>query len=157
MKFPLRDHLVELLSAGAAHADFDKAVADFPEKLRGVRPPHSPHTGWRLVEHMRITQADILAFSRDARHESPKWPEGYWPTGDAPPRSGDWDDTIRAFRRDRDALIEMVNDPKADLLVPFPHGRGQTLAREAMLAADHAAYHVGQLILVRQVLGCRTN
>src|ERR1700744_1990863 len=94
----LRDHLLELLGKGGAHADFDKAVADFPEKLRGKRPPHSPPTGWRLVEHLRITQADILAFSRDARHESPDWPAGYWPDGDAPPKLSDWDATLKAFR-----------------------------------------------------------
>lgn len=154
---PLREHLLELLGKGGAHADFDKAVADFPEKLRGVRAEGSPHTGWRLVEHMRLAQADILAFSRDARHQSPDWPAGYWPDGDGPPTAADWTRAIEAFHADREALIAMVADPKGDLLAPLPHGQGQTLAREAMLVADHTAYHVGQLILLRQVLGCWHN
>ncbi len=157
MKSPLRDHLLELLKEGAAHATFDKAVADFPEKLRSVRPPHSPHTGWRLLEHLRIAQADIVAFSRDARHKSPKWPDEYWPAGDAPPKPSDWDRSIASYHDDRKAIIALVKDPEADLLAALPHGGGQTLAREAMLLADHTAYHVGQLILLRQVLGCWSN
>ena len=153
----LRDHLLELIGQASAHADFDKAVFDFPKGVRSKRVPGSPHTGWRLVEHMRITQGDILAFARDARHVSPKWPDEYWPGGDAPPKPGDWDKTIKAYRADRAALMDLISDPHTDLLTPLLHGQGQTLAREAMLAADHAAYHIGQLILLRQVLGCWSN
>ena len=152
MESPLREHLLELLGKGGAHADYDRAVAEFPEPLRGVRPPGVPHTGWRLVEHMRIVQADILAFCRDARHASPPWPDGYWPTGDAPAASADWDQSIAAFQEDRRSMLDLVSG--GDLLRPLPYGQGQTLAREAMLVADHNSYHLGQLILLREVLGC---
>jgi hypothetical protein len=149
----LREHLLELLGPGGAHAPFDKAVKGLPPKLRGVKAPPSPHTAWRLVEHMRIAQEDILEFTRDARHQSPPWPDGYWPQGDAPPDEKAWRESIEKFRADRKAMIAIVKDPKSDLLAPLPHGQGQTIAREAMLLADHTAYHVGQLILLRQVLG----
>jgi hypothetical protein len=149
----LRDHLIELLRGGSAHLDFDKAVADLPAKLRGAKPPGQPHTAWRLVEHMRIAQWDILEFSRNPKHESPKWPAGYWPDGDAPPEGKAWDRTLKAFRVDLKAMQELVADPASDLFAPIPGGEGQTLLREAMLVADHNAYHLGQLVLVRRLLG----
>jgi hypothetical protein len=149
----LREHLLELLGPGGAHVSFDKAVADLPAKLRGARPPNIPHSPWRLLEHMRIAQEDILRFTQDARHESPPWPEGYWPDGDAPPNAKAWDRTLKAYRADRKAMIGIVKDPATDLLAPLPHGTDQTVAREAMLLADHTAYHVGQLIIVRRALG----
>src|SRR3954466_5009539 len=144
---PLRDHLIELLRGGSAHLDFDKAVAGLPANLRGAKPAGQPHTHWRLVEHMRIAQWDILEFCRNPKHKSPKWPQGYWPAGDAPPTRDAWTQTIGAFRADRDALIKIVKDRKNDLLSPIPHGDGQTIAREVMLAADHTSYHVGQLVM----------
>jgi hypothetical protein len=149
----LREHLLELLGPGGAHVSFDKAVADLPLKLRGAKVVNVPHSPWRLVEHMRIAQEDILEFTRDARHESPKWPEGYWPDGDAPPDAKAWDRSVRQFKADRKAMIDLVKNRKTDLLAPLPHGQGQTVAREAMLLADHTAYHVGQLIIVRRALG----
>lgn len=149
----IRKHLLDLLRGGQAHLDFDKAVADLPAKLRGAKPTGQPHTPWRLVEHMRIAQRDILEFSRNPKHVSPKWPDEYWPEGDAPPTAKDWDRSIRQFRADSKAMQALVADPKSDLLAPFPHGQGQTLMREALLAADHNAYHLGQLVVIRRLLG----
>ena len=150
---PLREHLLELLGDGGAHVHFDKAVADLPVALRGKKIAHVPHTAWRLVEHMRITQQDILAFTKDARHKSPDWPDGYWPEGDEPPTARAWSECIAAFDADRKAMLSIVRDREKDLLAPLPHGDGQTIAREAMLLADHTAYHVGQLIVLRRALG----
>ena len=149
----LRQHLVEMLRGGSAHLSFAEAVKELPAKLRGVRVGKSPHTAWRLVEHMRIAQWDILEFSRNKRHESPKWPEGYWPKGDGPERAEDWGKSVRGFERDLREMIELVKNPRMDLLAPIPWGDGQTIAREAMLLVDHNAYHLGQLVELRRALG----
>lgn len=149
----LRKHLVELLRGGQAHVGFETAVAALPEPLRGVRPPGLPHSPWRLVEHMRIAQWDILEFSRNPAHVSPEFPAGYWPSGDAPPDSSAWERTLESFRADLNAMVSLVNDPTTDLLAPIAHGDGQTILREALLVADHNSYHVGQLVLVRRLLG----
>jgi hypothetical protein len=149
----LRRHLVDLLQASGAHLDFDAAVEDLPAGLRGKRPPGVPHSPWRLVEHMRIAQRDILEFSRNPRHVSPKFPDGYWPDGDAPPSPSAWDETIAAFQADLQAMCDLVADPATDLFAPIAHGEGQTILREALLVADHNAYHLGQLIVVRRALG----
>ena len=149
----LRKHLDELLSGGGAHLNFDRAVADLPPELRSARAPGIPHTAWRLVEHLRIAQWDILEFSRTPRHVSPDFPTGYWPTGDAPPDPGAWDRSVAAFRADLEATRALVADPSTDLFARIPHGDGQTVLREALLVADHNAYHLGQLVLVRKALG----
>jgi DinB superfamily len=149
----LRRHLRDLLGGGHAHLNFDAAVADLPAGLRGVRPPNLSHTPWRLVEHMRIAQWDILRFSVDPGHVSPEFPDGYWPDGDAPPDVAAWDRAIAAFRADLGAMIELVADPATDLFAPIAHGQGQTILREALLVADHNAYHLGQLVTVRKLLG----
>jgi hypothetical protein len=149
----LRKHVLELLHGGHAHLRFDKAVAGLPPKLRGARPPGLPHTPWRLVEHMRIAQWDILRFSIDPGHVSPEFPRGYWPEGDAPPNAAAWNRSVGAFRADLKAMMDLVADPKSDLFTPFAHGQGQTLLREALLVADHNAYHLGQLVTVRRQLG----
>jgi hypothetical protein len=149
----LRDHVLYLLRDGGAHLNFDKAVAGLPAKLRGAKPAGMPHTPWRLVEHMRLAQWDILEFSRNPRHVSPEFPEGYWPKGDAPPDSKSWDASIKAFRKDLKAMEDLVDDPKTDLFARIPHGDGQTILREALLVADHNAYHLGQLVVVRRLLG----
>jgi len=149
----IREHLLELLGGGHAHLDFERAIADLPAGLRGVRPPGLPHTPWRLVEHMRIAQWDILRFSVDPHHVSPAFPDGYWPEGDAPPDPGDWDRTITSFRSDLKAMMDLVADPETDLLATISHGKGQTVLREALLVADHNAYHLGQLVTVRRLLG----
>ena len=149
----LREQVLELLGGGSAHLDFDKAVAGLPAKLRGAKPDGQPHTPWRLVEHMRIAQWDILEFCRNAKHVSPKWPDDYWPPDDAPPDSQAWNRTVRSFRADLKAMQRLIADPAADLLAPIPGGQGQTLLREAMLVADHNAYHLGQLVIIRRLLG----
>jgi uncharacterized damage-inducible protein DinB len=149
----LREHLLHLLRGGGAHLDFEKAVAALPPELRGVRPAGLPHSPWRLLEHMRIAQWDILEFSRNPRHVSPPFPDGYWPQGDAPPDAAAWDRSVAAYRADLRAMEALVADPASDLFTPFPHGQGQTLLREALLVADHNAYHLGQLVVVRRLLG----
>jgi hypothetical protein len=164
----LRKHLVELLTGGHAHATFEQAVKNLPVELRGKVPKgaeHSHpndkdpslgtpgHSPWQLLEHLRIAQWDILEFSRNAEHESPKWPEGYWPKEKAPADEKAWDKSVRAFKRDLKEMCALVEDEKTDLSAKIPHGDGQTILREALLAADHNAYHVGQLVLVRKMLG----
>jgi uncharacterized damage-inducible protein DinB len=149
----IREQLIELLRGGGAHLNFDDAVANLPSDLRGAKPAGQPHTPWRIVEHMRIAQRDILEFSRNSKHVSPKWPEGYWPDSDAPPTPGAWDKCLKAFREDLQAMQDLVSDAETDLLAKIPHGQGQTIFREAMLVADHNAYHLGQLVIIRRLLG----
>jgi hypothetical protein len=149
----LREHLLYLLRGGGAHLDFDRAVAGLPPELRGARPAGQPHTPWRLLEHLRLAQWDILEFTRDPAHVSPPFPEGYWPPGDAPPDPAAWDRSVAAFRADLRALQDLVADPATDLFAVLPHGQGQTALREALLTADHNAYHLGQLVLLRRLLG----
>jgi hypothetical protein len=153
----LREHLLYLLRGGGAHLDFEKAIAGLPPELRGAKPDGVPHTPWRLLEHLRLAQWDILEFSRNPRHVSLPFPEGYWPRGDAPPDAAAWDRSVEAFRADLRAMQALVADPGSDLFTPFPHGEGQTLLREALLVADHNAYHLGQLVVVRRLLGAWTD
>lgn len=149
----LREHVLNLLSGKGAHADFSEAVKDVPEKLRGVKPEGAPYSAWQLLEHIRIAQWDILEFSRDAKHESPSWPSGYWPKSAEPPSAAAWDKSVAAVEHDRDEMKKLVKNPNTDLLAKIPHGDRQTILREALLVADHNAYHVGQLILLRRLLG----
>ncbi|MFO0889372.1 MAG: DinB family protein [Isosphaeraceae bacterium] len=149
----LRDSVLELLAGGQAHLTFEAAIADLPEHLRGARAPGSPHTPWRLLEHMRIAQWDILRYSVDPAHVSPEFPDGYWPKDDAPPTPGAWEESVRAFQDDLRAMMALVAEPRADLLEPIPHGDGQTILREALLLADHNSYHLGQLVSLRRALG----
>ena len=149
----LRDQLVALLGSSQAHADFEAAVRDLPAELRGKTVRGAEHTAWQLLEHMRIAQWDILEFSRNPKHVSPAWPDGYWPETGAPPDDAAWDKSIRRFKADRRAIQKLVADPASDLFTPFAHGDGQTLLREALLVADHNAYHIGQLVLLRRLLG----
>ena len=149
----LREHLRNLLTKKQAHVDFEGAIAGLPAGLRGAKHPSVPHTPWRLVEHLRIAQRDILQFCVDPDHVSPEFPEGYWPEGDAPPDPGAWGRSVDGFRADLEAMVALVTDPRTDLFTPIPHGDGQTVLREALLVADHNAYHVGQLIVVRRLLG----
>ena len=147
----LRQHLLELLTGGHAHATFDAAIKNLPAGLRGKRPRGAEHSPWEIVEHMRIAQWDILEFSRNPRHVSPEFPRGYWPASAAPSDARAWDRSVRAFRRDLKAMCALVEDPKTDLFARIPHGDGQTILREALLAADHNAYHLGELVLVRRL------
>ena len=154
---PLRDQLLALLKGGQAHADFEKAVAGLAPDKQGERAPGLPHSPWELLEHLRIAQWDILEFSRDPKHESPEWPSAYWPETPAPPTAKAWDESVAQFRQDHQAFSQLIGDHKADLFAPIEGGDGQTLLREALLVADHNAYHIGQLILVRQALGAWTS
>jgi hypothetical protein len=149
----LREHVLYLLRGGGAHLDFEKAIAGLPPEVRGVKPGGLPHSPWRLLEHLRIAQWDILQFCIDPRHVSPPFPEGYWPQGDAPRDPGAWDRSVEAFRADLRAVQDLVANPKTDLFAPLPHGQGQTILRELLLVADHNAYHLGQLVVVRRLLG----
>jgi len=148
----LRKHLESLLRMEGAHLTFDAAVADFPVRLRGARPPGSPHTAWQLLEHMRIAQEDILDFSRNPGYQEKKFPDDYWPAGEAPPSKESWDRSVRQFQSDLKKLRALIADTKNDLFAAIPHGQGQTLLREALLTADHNAYHLGQLVLLRKIL-----
>src|SRR6059058_4834128 len=148
-----RKHLVQLLQGGQAHLDFDAAIKGFPIALRGKRPKGSPHSPWEILEHMRIAQWDILGFTRDPKHVSPDFPSGYWPAKPAPPNKQSWDKAVNAFRSDLKAMIALVSNKKTDLYAPIPHGDGQTVFREALLVADHNAYHLGQFMLLRKMLG----
>ena len=149
----LRDHLVELLEGGHAHVTFEDAIADLPLELRGAKPTGQPFTPWRLLEHIRISQWDILEFTKSAKHESPQWPAGYWPVTDAPPDAAAWDMSVAQVERDLGAMQRLVRDPATDLFARIPHGTGQTALREALVLADHNAYHVGQVVLLRRLLG----
>ena len=153
MSDPLRDQVVSLLRGGDAHVTFDDAVKDLPAKFRGIKPEGAEHTAWELVEHMRIAQSDILEFSRDSKHVSPDWPEGYWPKTPNPPSDTAWKKSIASIRNDREAMIDLVSDPKTDLYEEIPHGSGQNLLREALLIADHNAYHLGEFVLLQRLIG----
>ena len=148
----LRKHLVELLDGGHAHAAFNDVVGDFPEKFYGEIPKGLPHSPWMLIEHMRIAQQDILDFSRNPDYKSMKWPNAYWPKTPAPPSPPAWAASVNSFREDLDAMKKLVTNPKTDLFAQIEWGEGQTILREAMLAADHNAHHLGQLIDVRRLL-----
>jgi hypothetical protein len=149
----LREHLIQLLEGGHAHPTFDSAVKGFPPARAGVRPKGVPYSAWELLEHLRIAQNDILRFSISAEHESPKWPEGYWPAAPAPEKESQWARSVKAIRQDMAELQALIRDPKQDLYRQFPWGDGQTLLREALLVADHNSYHIGQIVLVRKLLG----
>ncbi len=149
----LRNHLLDLLTGSNAHVPFDAAVKDLPAALRGKTPKGADHSPWELLDHLRLAQEDILDFSRNPKYKERPFPEGYWPASAAPPDEKAWEKSIRAFRKDLKSFCALVSDPKTDLYAKIPHGSGQTILREALLIADHNAYHVGQLILVRRLLG----
>lgn len=149
----LRRQLAEFLGWDHAHLDWPQALAHFPARLRGAKPEGAAHSAWELLEHARIAQWDILEFSRNPKHVSPDFPGGYWPKTPAPPSAAAWDRSVRAFLRDRGAMQKLVLNPKTDLSARIPHGSGQTILREALLVADHNSYHLGQLVLLRRLLG----
>jgi hypothetical protein len=151
----LRDYLGRALASHEAHVDWKKAVTGIPEKQQGTRPPGAEHSPWELLEHMRICTWDILEFSRDAKkHKSPDWPDGYWPQTPEPPKPAAWKNSVQQLDGDLKAMAKLVANPKTDLLAPIPGGSGQTILREVLLLADHNSYHLGQLVLVRRLLGC---
>jgi len=149
----VREQLARLLAWGDAHVTFDAAVEDIPVKLRGKRPARLPHSIWQLVEHLRIAQYDILDFCVNPRYKEMTWPDDYWPASAAPRSPSAWVKSLRQFRGDRRALQALAADTAIDLDARIPHGSGQTYLRELVLVADHGAYHVGQIVLVRRLLG----
>jgi hypothetical protein len=149
----LRKQLVKLLTSSEAHAEFDDAVDDLPADLRGKRPEGAEHSPWELLEHLRIAQWDILEYAINANHKSPEFPEGYWPASAEPSGAKEWDESVRSFRHDLKRMCDLVTSESTDLYAKIPHGEGQTILRQVLLTADHNAYHIGQLVLVRKLLG----
>jgi DinB superfamily len=152
----LREQLITLLKGGGAHVSFSDAVAGFPEGKRGTFATGLPHTGWELIEHLRIAQWDILEYSRNPKHVSPDFPEGYWPRVPAPSNSADWDKTVDAVERDTKEMIELLNDSRNDLFAKLSPTNEQTLLREALVLADHNSYHIAQIVDLRRALGSWT-
>ncbi len=148
----LREHILYLLRGGGAHVDFESAIADFPVEKVNQKIEHLPYTAWQVLEHMRIAQWDILEFSRNADYVSPRWPEGYWPAGEVAPDAAAWNESIERFCADLKEMEDLVADPKTDLFAAIPHGDGQTILREALLIADHNAYHLGVLVTMKRIL-----
>ena len=149
----LRRHVLDLLAGEGAHAKFEEVVSGIPSTVRGTKPTGFPHSAWMLLEHMRITQWDILEFSRNPKHVSPDWPAGYWPQTEAPRSAAAWHKGVQQFLRDLRAMQALVERSKTDLFARIPWGDGQTILREALLMADHNAYHLGQLVVLRRGLG----
>ncbi len=149
----LREHLIRLLDWEDAHVNFSTVLSDWPKELRGIRLAGCPHTAWQLLEHLRICQWDILEFSRDPNHVSPNFPSGYWPVDEGPPGDAAWDVSVARFRSDLDEMKRLLGNLAVNLLTPIAHGQGQTILREALLLADHNSHHLGQLIMLRRVLG----
>ena len=149
----LRQHLIKLLNGGDAHADFGQVIDDFPVELRGETPKGAEHSPWKLLEHLRIAQWDILDFSRNPEYKAMEWHKDYWPETAAPPDPTAWDKSVETFREDLKAMCDLVEDKKTDLFAKIPHGDGQTILREALVLADHNSYHLGQLLLLRRLLG----
>jgi uncharacterized damage-inducible protein DinB len=149
----LRAQLVKLLDFNEAHVPFDRAVKGIPPRLRGKRPAGAEHSLWQLVEHLRIAQADILEFCLSRKYKGKKWPDDYWPTQPAPRNAAAWTRALASYRRDRKAFQRFTAMTKLDLLEKIPHGTGQTYLREILLVADHNAYHIGQIVALRRLLG----
>jgi hypothetical protein len=148
----LRKHVLAVLRGRNAHIDFEDLVADFPVAACGRKIEGLPYTAWQVLEHIRIAQWDILEFSRDAAHVSPKFPKGYWPNPDELGNAALWNETVERFRADLKQMEALVADPSTDLFAKIPHGKGQTILREALLIADHNAYHLGALAVMGRVL-----
>jgi hypothetical protein len=146
----LREQLRIAITGGESHITFDEVIKDFPFDKRAEKPHGAPHSAWELVEHMRIAQKDILEFSRNASHQSPNFPEGYWPQNAAPPDEEKWRESVRGFQQDARELADLIN--REDLFRPFSHGSGQTLLREALVAANHNSYHLGELVFLKRML-----
>jgi hypothetical protein len=149
----LREHLIYLLKDGGAHANFESAVTGLRPTLRSKRPAGAAHSPWEVLEHMRIAQEDILEYIRNPKYVSPEFPAGYWPKTPAPPTEQTWDKSIAGFRADSDAVVKLVEDPATDLFARIRPDEQHTILREILLVADHNAYHVGELILLRRLLG----
>src|ERR1700677_1063756 len=148
----VRRQLKEILSWHGAHVDWKSALANLPADKRGVRPAGLPHSAWELLDHARITQQDILDFCTNPKYKSLEWPAEYWPASPAPPNDSAWENAIRNFEKDTQAMGKLIENPATDLFAKIPHGTGQTILREAVLLADHSSYHLGQFVLVLRLL-----
>jgi uncharacterized damage-inducible protein DinB len=149
MQKELRNHLLELLEGKFAHIDLETLIQNFPAEKINERIANSPHTAWELLEHIRIAQWDILEFSRDANHVSPNFPDGYWNKTEA--SEEDWHKSVEQILDDLQAMRDLITDENNDLFAKFPHGSGQTLLREVLLVADHNAYHLGQMAMLKKI------
>jgi hypothetical protein len=150
----LREHLVKLLrGTGEAHVEFDDVVKAMPFELQGQIPNGAQHSPWQELEHIRIAQWDIFEYGMNPRHESPEFPEGYWPKNPQPPDQSAWEKSCKAFHDDQDKFIEYISDPATDLYRVIVGSEGKTILRQAIVAADHNTYHLGQLVLLRRILG----
>jgi uncharacterized damage-inducible protein DinB len=152
----LRQHALDALAAKNAHIMFDDVVADFPAEHRGTKVAGVAHSAWQLLEHLRICQWDILEFSRNPEHVSPTYPDGYWPDDEAPPNDQAWEQSVTQFRKDIEAMQALLAADDADLTAPIPHGDGQTLLREALVLAKHNSYHLGQLAMIKRLVGVKS-
>ena len=146
----LREHLLELLGGGSAHIGLEDALSDFPLDKINNKPGGSPHSAWDLLEHLRIAQWDIVEFTKDGRHESPKWPDGYWPEEEG--TAEDWNKALEKVFSDLKEMHDLIANERTDLFAPVPNGGGQTVLHEALLIADHNAYHLGQIMTVKKAL-----
>ncbi|WPU95467.1 DinB family protein [Mucilaginibacter sabulilitoris] len=151
----LIDELVHLLNGGNAHADLTRALDGLPSNLRGVKPDKLPYSIWQLVEHIRIAQWDMLEFCKDGSHESPNWPDDYWPKETSPTSDEAWNKSVRQINKDTDELMGLAKT--GNLFEKIPHGDGQTILREILQAADHNAYHLAEIIMVRRLLDAWNN
>jgi DinB superfamily len=149
----LREHVVKLLKGGDAHVTFENAIKDFPAELRGEKPKGAEHSSWEVLEHLRIALWDILDFSVNPEYKEREWPKEYWPETAAPPNPQAWDESVLAFEKHLQAMCDLVENEKTDLFAKIPHGTGQTILREALVVADHNGYHLGEIVLLRRVLG----
>jgi len=149
----LGDQLANLLNGGNAHLDLSTAFADIPTEYYGRRIPESPHTLWRLLEHIRLCQWDILEYCQNPNHISPEFPDGYWPKGDGPSSPSEWDESLKSLKKDLDVLTTLVKDPRTDLFATLPGTDGHNVLREVLIVADHNAYHLGQVVELRRFLG----
>jgi uncharacterized damage-inducible protein DinB len=149
----LRDYLSEILDWQSAHINLEKAVEDFPSELRGKKSKGAPHSAWQLLEHIRLAQYDILDFIKNPDYKELNWPDDYWPEDDSTPDDSSWEKSIESFEADLAELKAMAEDSSVDLFKPIPHGDGQNILRELLLVADHNAYHIGQIVQLRKMLG----
>ncbi|MGB8476560.1 MAG: DinB family protein [Candidatus Acidiferrum sp.] len=149
----LRQHVAHLLKGGGAHIHFMDALDNFPPGKYGTFANALPHTAWQLLEHVRLAQWDILEFSRNPKHVSPNFPDGYWPRTPLPPHENSWEESVAAFQRNLQEMVRLVQNPRTDLFGKIRQGQEQTILREALLLADHNAYHLGQLVDLRRALG----
>ena len=149
----VKEQLLASLKGHQAHAEFDDVVKNLPVDLRNARVPNVPYTLWHLLEHIRLTQYDILDFIRNPEYKEMEWPKAYWPDEDAEADEKAWKKTIADFRKDRKELAELVSDPKTDFYAKIPHGSGQHILREILLVVDHTAYHLGEFLVMRRMLG----